>query len=129
MEARERQVKYYLPHGGKPAPFGLWRDGITDKPTRQAVDARIARLSAGNFSDSKSIGAGASENRIDFGPGYRIYYGVDGDEIVLLLGGDKSSQDSDIEKSKALWRDYKERTNNAKQKLQERSPRRSSKRS
>ena len=92
MEARERTVLYYVPRDNSPAPFRTWRDGITDTRTKLVVTARIARLRGGNFGDSRPIGHGASENRIDFGPGYRIYYGIDGQDIVLLYGGDKSSQ-------------------------------------
>ena len=72
------------------------------------IDARIARLRSGNFGDSKPIGGGASENRIHYGPGYRIYYGVDGKDVILLLyGGDKSSQDADIKLAQQYWDDYK----------------------
>jgi putative addiction module killer protein len=73
------------------------------------MDARIARFRTGNFGDSKSIGEGASESRIDLGPGYRIYYGVDGNDIILLNGGDKSSQTADISDALSYWRDHKER--------------------
>ena len=65
----------------------------------------------GNFGKSKPIGEGASESKIDLGPGYRIYYGVDGANIILLLGGDKSTQVADIKVAKALWADYRERKN------------------
>lgn len=110
MEARERTVLYYqYPNGEQ--PFQLWRNGIGDKITKAAIDARITRLRAGNFSDSEPIGEGASESKIDHGPGYRIYYGVDGDYIIVIWGGDKSSQDSDIETAKELWKDYKKRKN------------------
>jgi putative addiction module killer protein len=109
MEVRERQVLYYLPKGRTAAPFKLWRDGIADVRAKLVITARIARLRGGNFGDSRPIGDGASENRIDFGPGFRIYYGVDGPAIVLLTGGDKSTQRADIEKAKNFWRDYKER--------------------
>jgi len=72
---------------------------------------RIRRLSLGNFGDSKSLGSGISELRIDYGPGYRIYYTSRGDElIVLLAGGDKSTQQKDIRKAKELaselWGNY-----------------------
>jgi putative addiction module killer protein len=113
VEATEREIHYYRP-AGSPAPFGVWRDGIKDTRTKAAVLARVARLRGGNFSDSRPIGEGASENRINFGPGYRIYYGVDGEKIILLLGGDKSTQVRDIAIALEYWRDYKERKNGQK---------------
>jgi putative addiction module killer protein len=118
MEGRERSIEYYFLRG-EVAPFGLWRDRIGDKRARAAIDARIARLRGGNFGDSKPIGEGAFESRIDFGPGYRIYYGVYGDRIVLLCGGDKSTQRADIGLAIRFWSDYKEqmRQHGAKPKL------------
>lgn len=109
MEARERIAVYYQLPSGPPSPFGVWRHSIPDKRARAAVDARIARFRDGNFGDSRPIGDGASESRIDWGPGYRIYYGVHGDTIVLLCGGDKSDQAADIEKAQRYWADYKKR--------------------
>jgi putative addiction module killer protein len=86
-------------------------------------------MRGGNFSDSKPVGSGASENRIDFGPGFRIYYGVDGEKIILLCGGDKSTQErTDIETAIDFWTDYKERKKNEeRRKLQSRSSRRTKK--
>lgn len=73
------------------------------------MDIRIARLRLGNLGDSKSVGQGVYELRVHFGPGYRIYYGLDGEKLVLLLcGGDKKTQKKDIEKAKAFWENYKE---------------------
>lgn len=108
MEARERQVVYYAALDGS-TPFAEWRKRITDRDMRAAVDARISRMEGGIFSDSRPIGDGASENRIHLGPGLRIYYGTYGEKIVLLWGGDKSSQSADITKAKEFWNDYKER--------------------
>ena len=83
-------------------------DQVSIDNARAMIDARIARLRSGNFGDSKPIGGGASENRIHYGPGYRIYYGVDGKDVILLLyGGDKSSQDADIKLAQQYWDDYK----------------------
>lgn len=94
-------------------PFRDWRSSIGDAKARAAIDARIARFRGGNFGDSKPIGDGASENRIDFGPGYRVYYGVSGEKIILLCGGDKSTQHADIIRAKAYWKDYRERERKA----------------
>lgn len=107
-EGRELHVQYYRTRLGA-CQFKRWRDRITDASARQAIDARIARLRTGNFGKSRPVGEGVSESKIDFGPGYRIYYGVDGELIILLNAGDKSSQDEDIQQAKRLWRDYKER--------------------
>jgi putative addiction module killer protein len=105
MEARERNPLYYKTSSGR-LPFREWRNGLRDRDTKAAIDARIARLRGGNFGDSRPIGGGASENSIDFGPGYRIYYGVNGDDIILLSAGDKSTQEADIKNAKAYWNDY-----------------------
>lgn len=128
METRERETRYYRPKDGSAPPFRVWRDGIADVRTKAAIDARLARFRGGNFGDSGPIGNGASENRIDFGPGYRIYYGVDGNAVILLCGGDKSTQASDIATALSYWQDYKERKDAQKARLQKRSSRRPTKR-
>jgi putative addiction module killer protein len=88
-----------------------WLDGVAkrDKLAEAAAYARIERLGNGNFSDSETIGGGASEDKIDLGPGFRVYYGVDGDKIILLHGGDKATQKKDIKIAKDRWQDYKKR--------------------
>ncbi len=69
----------------------------------------LYRLGLGNFSNAKGVGSGVFEYRIDFGPGYRVYFGKDGEEIVILLtGGSKLRQQKDIELAKACWQDYKQ---------------------
>ena len=83
--------------------------GLRDGRAKAAIDARITRFRTGNFGDSKSIGDGASESRIDLGPGYRIYYGAHGNDIILLNGGDKGSQTADIRNALSYWKSYKER--------------------
>ena len=75
------------------------------------VAVALTRMASGNFGDHKSVGDGVSECRIDFGPGYRVYFGRDGAEIVILLaGGTKKRQAYDIADAKARWLDYKGRT-------------------
>ena len=77
---------------------------------RPRVTTAIARLEAGNPGDVKPVGKGVSERRIDFGPGYRVYFGRDGQElIILLVGGTKKRQQRDIEKAQAYWAHYKRR--------------------
>ena len=108
MAAEEKSVKYYQTRTGA-QPFKEWRDRLSDKTTKSAIDARISRLRSGNFGKSQPIGEGASESKIDLGPGYRIYYGVDSEAIILLHGGDKSTQGNDIALAKQFWNDYKAR--------------------
>jgi putative addiction module killer protein len=74
------------------------------------VTVALERMEEGNFSNAKAVGAGVSEYKIDFGPGYRIYFGMDGETVVILLcGGTKKGQQDDIAAAKALWADYKAR--------------------
>lgn len=111
MEVKERDIEIYKQADGK-KPYEEWLGGIKDGTSRARIRARIDKVATGNFGDFKSVGDGVSELRFTFGPGYRVYYGLDGEKIVLLLfGGDKSTQDKDIEKAKEYWKDYKERTN------------------
>jgi putative addiction module killer protein len=88
--------------------FDEWLRALRDLRGRARIDMRIRRLADGNPGDVRPVGKGVSELRIDIGPGYRIYYASRGDAlIVLLAGGDKSSQPRDIEKALALWKDWK----------------------
>jgi putative addiction module killer protein len=78
-----------------------------DKRTVAIIQARLNRVRLGNFGDARALGGGVEELRIDYGPGYRIYFGRDGQTVVVLLcAGDKRSQRHDIETAKAYWRDY-----------------------
>jgi len=80
-----------------------WFDCLRDRQARARINARIRRLSLGNFGDVKPIGEGVSELRIDFGPGYRVYFVQRGQTVVVLLaGGDKRTQDRDIKKALKL---------------------------
>lgn len=90
-------------------PFADW---FADLDARAAAKVRtaIARLETGNLGDVKPVGEGVSERRIDFGPGYRVYFGQDGQRLVILLvGGTKQRQQRDIAQAKAYWQDYKQR--------------------
>lgn len=88
--------------------FDLWLRALRDLKGRARIDMRIKRLAGGNPGDATPVGKGVSELRIDTGPGYRVYYATRGDElIVLLAGGDKSTQRRDIEDALALWEDWK----------------------
>lgn len=85
------------------AAYSAWFESLRDRAAKARIDIRIRRLSLGNFGDVKPIGEGVSELRVHFGPGYRLYFTQRGKEIVILLvGGDKSSQDHDIKLAKTL---------------------------
>ena len=104
------EVHHYLSANGND-PFAEWLDSLRDEKTQARVTARIARLTAGNFGDCKPIRDGVWELRMDWGPGYRIYYGMIGRTCVLLLcGGDKGRQSADIERAVECWKDYQQRT-------------------
>ena len=91
-------------------PFALWLDALKDIRAKAAVRARLARLQAGNFGDSKALRDGVSELRIQYGQGFRVYFSRQGPVIVLLLvGGEKSSQDKDIDRAIAFLEDWKSR--------------------
>jgi len=83
--------------------FDKWTAKLKDRQAAMAIALRLARVASGNFGDTKVIGDGVSELRIFVGPGYRIYYTIRNNEIVILLcGGDKSSQQNDIKQAKEL---------------------------
>jgi putative addiction module killer protein len=91
-------------------PYQEWLDGLRDRSARVAIQRRVDRLALGNFGDHKACRDGVWELRIDFGPGYRIYYSQSGKEIVLLLcGGSKRTQTSDIDQAVNFWQDYQRR--------------------
>ncbi|MGV8056870.1 MAG: type II toxin-antitoxin system RelE/ParE family toxin [Smithellaceae bacterium] len=91
------------------SPFGTWFDRLDSVPAAKIVIA-LTRLKAGQHSNVKSVGSGVAEYKIDFGPGYRIYFGIDGDKLIILLfGGDKKTQRKDIERAKKYWQDYKDK--------------------
>jgi len=100
-------VREYLAKHGR-SPFREWLDGL-DSRAKARIQARVLRFEMGNLGDHKSLGEGVWEARAMFGPGYRIYFGKDGSSIIILLvGGDKSSQTQDITLAKSFWRDYLE---------------------
>lgn len=103
-------VRRYLTGSGRDV-FGEWLSGLRDARTRAKIMTRIDRLSVGNFGDCKALRGGLFELRINWGPGYRVYYAVVGKACVLLLcGGDKRKQASDIKRALDYLKDYKERT-------------------
>ena len=102
-------VREYLDERGV-SPFGQWLFALRDHAGAAKIAAVLDRMSRGNFGDAKTVGSGVFERRIDFGPGYRIYFGRDGDTLVILLaGGTKKRQARDVEDAKQRWDDYKRR--------------------
>jgi putative addiction module killer protein len=107
------EILEYLTPEGK-SPFGRWF-GDLDAEAAAKVAVALARLGQGNFSNVASVGGGASELKVHFGPGYRIYFGRDGGALVILLcGGSKKRQSDDIERARAYWADYKHRRKGGK---------------
>ena len=91
-------------------PFTEWLDSLRDKAASARIRVRLRRIEAGNFGDCEPVGEGVSEMRIHVGAGYRVYFGRHGQRVILLLcGGDKGSQASDIRTAKALWAEWKQR--------------------
>jgi putative addiction module killer protein len=86
-------------------PFDRWLRNLRDTKARAKVLVRLERLARGNPGDVAPIGEGLSELRIDYGPGYRVYYAKRGDEITVLCGGDKDSQAADIREAKTIARE------------------------
>ena len=100
------EIRYYVDANGD-EPFADWFADL-DAIARAKVARAIARMEQSNFSNVKSVGEGVLEYRIDFGPGYRVYFGRDGETLVILLtGGTKKRQQRDINAARGYWRDYK----------------------
>jgi putative addiction module killer protein len=98
---------YIDEHGNK--RFAQWLEGL-DAPAAAKVTIALARMELGNFSKVKGVGSGVFEYTIDFGPGYRIYFGKDGDRLVILIGGGtKKRQQQDIAEAQECWAAYKRR--------------------
>ena len=101
-------VLKFLEHDGA-SPFGNWFAAL-DAIAAAKITTAVRRLELGTFSNVKGVWVGVFEYRIDFGPGYRVYFGKDGDALVILLGGGtKKRQDRDIATAQLRWKDYKKR--------------------
>ena len=104
------EVRHYITDAGTD-PFAEWFDALRDRQAQARIQARIDRLERGLFGDAGACGDGVWELRIDWGPGYRVYYARSGERIILLLlGGDKRKQDADIKQAKEYWNDYQQRS-------------------
>jgi len=104
-----QEVREYQTIDGQ-SPFGDWMSSLRDRQAGRRIVGRVDRLRIGNRGDWKPVGEGVFELRIDYGPGYRVYCGQEGQTLVLLLcGGDKSTQSTDIKRAQEYWSDYKAR--------------------
>ena len=102
------KILEYLDGSGR-SPYAEWFDGLSAQAAAKLALA-ITRLAQGNFSNVKGVGGGVYECRVNFGPGFRIYFGKDGERLVILLaGGTKKRQQKDIEDAISRWQDYKRR--------------------
>ena len=102
-------LQEYLTENGQ-SPFNEWLEGLRDLRARARVRTRLDRVSLGNLGDYASVGGGVFELRIFYGPGYRVYYSLEGDTVILLLfGGTKDTQQRDVKTAKAYLADYRRR--------------------
>ena len=109
MESQPKKIREYTRSDGS-RPFTQWLDGLRDRVAQDKIAARLKRVTLGNLGNYRSVGEGVCELKIDYGAGYRVYFGQVGSAVVLLLcGGDKSTQDRDIKLAKEYWRDYAKR--------------------
>lgn len=110
MEVTPKELEIYVTEDGR-APFSEWLASLDDARARSKIRVRLDRVRLGNLGDCHGVGEGVQELRIDYGPGYRVYFGQVGVTIVLLLcGGEKSSQAKDIERAKQYWSDHRRRS-------------------
>ncbi|HXM63252.1 MAG TPA: type II toxin-antitoxin system RelE/ParE family toxin [Terriglobales bacterium] len=105
LPSHATDIREYLDRNGR-CPYAEWFDRLN----AARVTIAITRIGQGNFSNVKSVGSGVHESKIDFGPGYRVYFGIDGRRLVILLGGGtKKKQQRDINEAISKWQDYKKR--------------------
>ena len=110
MNGHPREIRKYVTLQGN-CPFDSWFEKLNTQ-TQVRIDVPLDRVRLGHFGDAEPVGQGVYELRFHFGPGYRVYYGLDGREVVLLLlGGDKKSQKRDIKKAQQFWKDYQSERN------------------
>jgi putative addiction module killer protein len=111
MDIQPRIIQYYVTDDNL-SPFIIWFESLRDRAARNKIEIRLRRIELGNLGDYKALGDGIYELRVDTGPGYRIYFAqVDATIILLLCGGDKSSQGKDIQLARQYWRHYESNSN------------------
>jgi putative addiction module killer protein len=102
------EIREYADAQGR-SPYGRWFDRLSARAAAK-VRTAVARMETGNLSSAKGVGEGVLERVIDLGPGYHIYFGRDGDKLIILLGGgSKKGQEDDIKRAKECWSDYQRR--------------------
>lgn len=107
VQAKPRTILEYITSEGR-NHFAEWFANLRDMRAKARILARFARIREGNPGDCKPVGDGVVELRVDFGPGYRVYFAQEGEVIIILLcGGDKSTQARDIDLARSLWADYR----------------------
>lgn len=107
------EIELLVYRRGERTPFVEWLAGLNDARAVGTVRARLNRVRLGNLGDCRSLGEGGHELRIDFGPGFRVYFGRQGSSLVVLLtGGDKKTQARDIAAAKKFWKEYLNAQNN-----------------
>ena len=111
FDGQPKELIIYTTHDGR-RPFDEWVSTLRDRETLARIEKRLIRLRGGNPGDYKCVGEGLYELRINYGPGFRLYCAQAGQQLILLLcGGDKSTQTSDIADAQKYWRDYQKRVN------------------
>ena len=103
------RVQIYATPNGR-TPFTEWLEALKDQRGRDTIKVRVRRISAGNFGDSKSLGGGLYELRVDFGPGYRVYFGKEDEDVILLWGRKKQHQAKDISRGRIYWAEHQSRS-------------------
>lgn len=99
------ELVYYVTENGR-IPYREWFESLNDSKTKAVIDARLTRICSGNFGTCEPVGPGIFELKIYYGPGYRVYFGKAAGRIVLLLcGGDKSTQRKDIQRALQFWKE------------------------
>jgi putative addiction module killer protein len=105
VETRKRRIENYVSSENRDW-FQHWLKGIRDGDARQAIRIRLNRVMEGNFGDCRYVGEGVHELKIHHGPGYRVYFGEDGEKVILLGGSQKNDQDKQIRAAKERWSEY-----------------------
>jgi len=109
VEVKPKDLRVYVTEEGR-EPFSEWLTTLRDVKARAKIRVRLDRVGLGNFGDCHGVGEGVLELRIDYGPGYRVYFAQEGMTIVLLLcAGDKSTQAKDIVTARRYWNEYRSR--------------------